>query len=259
MSKVIAIANPKGGVGKTTTAINLAASFAYSGHKTLVIDIDPSGAAGIGLGLNKEEITQGLYDLFKQNNGLDLSYIESCIHTTEMADLDIIPCNVWSSDEEDHLFELASKLARLRLIRNYLNRIYDYIIIDCPPFVGNLTVGALAAADSIVIPLQCGYLSIKALSRLMKVIRKIQMGMNTGLKIDGILLTLYEHGTNLSVKTETELKMVFNNLVFNVKIPKNVKLGEAIFSGKPVILFDGRSAGAKAYMQLAAEIIEKEN
>jgi len=258
MSKVIAIANPKGGVGKTTTAINLAASFAFTGHKTLVIDIDPSGAAAIGLGLIKEEIKQGLYDLYKQNNGLDLTYIESCIHSTEMPDLDILPCNVWSSEEEDHLFELASKLARLRLVRNYLNRIYDYIVIDCPPFVGNLTIGALAAADSLVIPLQCGYLSIKALSRLMKVIRKIQMGMNTGLKIEGILLTLYEQGTHLSVKTENELKMVFDKLVFDVKIPKNVKLGEAIFSGKPVILFDGRSLGAKAYMQLAAEILERD-
>lgn len=258
MAKVISIANPKGGVGKTTTAINLGASFAYAGYKTLVIDIDPSGAASIGLGLNKEEIRQGVYDIYKRQDGLDVDFIEDCIHSTSMDNLHIIPCNVWASEQEEELFLMASKLARLRLIRNYLNKKYHYIIIDCPPFVGNLTVGALAASDSIIIPLQCGYLSLKALNRLMKVIRKIQDGMNYGLKIEGILITLYEYGTNVCIKTENEARMVFKEMVFDIKIPKNVKLGEAVFNGKPVVLYDPKSVGTKAYLQLAAEIVERD-
>jgi chromosome partitioning protein len=168
-----------------------------------------------------------------------------------------MPANVWSSEEEEELFSYAGKLARLRLVRNYLNHSYDYIIIDCPPFVSNITVGALAASDSILIPLQCGFLSLKAMNRLMKVIRKIQDGMNKGLKIEGILLTMYEQGTNISQRTEDEARLVFKEVVFDIKIPKNVKLGEAIFHGLPAILYDARSAGSKAYLELARELLKK--
>ncbi len=257
MAHVIAVANPKGGVGKTTTAINLAASFAHVGKKALIIDTDPSGAAAIGLGIAKETIQQGVFDLYRHNDGLSTDVIRQAIYPTAMPKLEIIPANVWSSEEEEALFSYAAKLARLRLVRNYLNRSYDFIVIDCPPFVSNITVGALAASDAILIPLQCGFLSLKAMSRLMKVIRKIQGGMNKGLQIEGIVLTMYENATNISQRTEDEARQVFQGTVFDIKIPKNVKLGEAIFQGLPAILYDGKSAGSKAYLSLAKEIIKR--
>lgn len=257
MAHVVAIANPKGGVGKTTTAINLAASLAHLGKKALVIDTDPSGAAAVGLGVQKEQIKQGVFDLYRHADGINEELIQEAIYPTAQEKLAIMPANVWSSEEEEELFSYAGKLARLRLIRNYLNRSFDYIIIDCPPFVSNITVGALAASDSILIPLQCGFLSLKAMNRLMKVIRKIQDGMNKGLTIEGILLTMYEQGTNISQRTEEEARLVFKEVVFDIKIPKNVKLGEAVFHGLPAILYDARSPGSKAYLELAKELLKK--
>ncbi len=257
MSQVIAIANPKGGVGKTTTAINLAAAFAMKGLRTLLIDLDPSGAASLGTGFTKDNATYGVFDLYKHPDNLTEELVKRAIYSSEIENLQVMTCNVWTSDEENMLLSLSSRLTRLRIMINYIRNDYAYVIIDCPPFLSNLTMGAFTAADSAVVPVQCGFFALNALDRLMKFYKKVKETINPYFKIDGIVLTMYERGTNISIKTEKDAKMVFQELMYDTYIPKNVKIGESAFYKKPVITMDPSSAGAKAYIALGDEILAR--
>ncbi len=257
MSKIISVANPKGGVGKTTTAINLAAAFTLSGSRVLLVDIDPSGAASSGVGFSRENIRKGIYDLFNLEQGLDPEDISDAIHQTEFPNLDIIPCNVWSSEEENKLMQAASRLTRLKIIINLIKSNYDFIIIDCPPFLSNLTLAAFVASSSTLIPVQCGYFALTALGRLMKFYRNVRDTVNPYMEIEGIVLTMYEKGTFVGKKTERDAKMVFQELVLNTTIPKNTIIGKAAFFKKPVVFYDDQSSGSVAYKTLADELLKR--
>ncbi|HMW32880.1 MAG TPA: ParA family protein [bacterium] len=259
MPKVICVANPKGGVGKTTTSINLSASLAKFGKRALLIDLDPSGAASVGVGFTRENATFGVYDLYKHPESLDEAIVRKAIYASGTERLDVMPSNVWTSEEENELLKLSAKLTRLRIMINFVRNDYDYFIIDCPPFLSNLTLGAFTASDSTIVPVQCGFFALHALERLMKFYRKVRESINPYLKIEGILITMYEKGTNVSIKTVRDARAVFEDLVFGVIIPKNVKIGDAAFQKKPVVTYDSTSAGAKAYIQLAEVILHRDD
>ncbi len=256
MAKVISISNAKGGVGKTTTAINLAAGLAIAEKRTLLIDIDPDGAAATGLGFNRDNINSGIYDVFSKKINLT-----DTVHKTCLSYLDLIPCNVWSSDQENRLAEFAKDRFLLKKeIKNSISKnvsYYEYVIIDSPPALGDLTIGALLAADSILIPLQCGHFALKAVGRLMRIIRQIQKTANPELRIEGILINFYEKGTRVSRRAEEEARLAFQDLVFRTVIPKNAALGYAAFEEKPIMLVEILSSGAKSYLALAKEIMQK--
>lgn len=251
MGKIIAVAIPKGGVGKTTTAVNLAASLAVFEKRTLLIDTDPFGACSLSLGFTKEKITGGLFEVFNFTHSMS-----QVIHRTEIAFLDFIPSNVNTAQMEERYMKLAENRT---ILKNSLRSVvphYDYIILDCPPFLRGLTTNALTCANSTLVPLKSGHFSLDAIDKLVKYIDWIREVANRDLALEGIALTMHEPNTKVSDITERELHLRFRKHMLRTVIPKNTQLVEAGFYGKPAILFNANSKGTLAYLALAREIIE---
>jgi chromosome partitioning protein len=251
MNKIIAIVNQKGGVGKTTTAINLAASLALSGEDILLIDIDPQGNSTSGLGISRDSIDATLYTVFSGRCSMQEATFE-----TATEHLMLIPSSIDLLGAE---IELASRDGREKILSEALLEIkekYRYIFIDCPPSLGILTLNALVAADSVLVPVQCEYYALEGLGLLTRTLRLVQGSLNPNLDIEGILLTMFDPRNNLSHQVVTEIKKHFGDKVYQTVIPRNVALGEAPSHGKPIILYDARSRGAQGYLSLAKEIMQ---
>jgi chromosome partitioning protein len=250
MSRVICIANQKGGVGKTTTAVNLSASLAVAEKKTLLIDIDPQGNATSGFGVPRGEISRNIYHAL-----IDQVSPQALLRDTELSFLKIIPSNIDLIGAEIELVPFPDREARLKNALKELKAEFDFLIIDCPPSLGLLTVNSLTAADSVLIPLQCEYYPMEGLSQLLKTIELIKNHLNPDLKIEGILLTMFDKRNNISHQVTEEVRKHFGSLVFNTVIPRNVRLSESPSFGKPIILYDASSRGAESYLDLAKEVL----
>jgi len=251
MGKVIALANQKGGVGKTTTAVNVAAGLGVTEVKTLLIDIDPQANATSGLGLEVQAQPQTIYEVLI--NELD---IKEAITDTSIPFLDVIPSNPRLVGAE---VELVSMISRERILENAIHDLrkdYDYILIDCPPSLGLLTINSLTAADSVIIPIQCEYYALEGLSQLLNTIRLVQKNLNKALEIEGVIITMFDSRLNLSKQVAEEVRSYFKEKVYDTIINRNVRLGEAPSFGKPIILYDATSTGATNYMDLVEEILE---
>lgn len=250
MAKVICIANQKGGVGKTTTAVNLSASIAAAEKKVLLIDIDPQGNSTSGVGLNKEGIDGTVYQALLRGSG-----IKGMIQKTSLACLDVVISNTDLIGAEVELIQEKDREKRLGKLIKEVEAEYDYIFIDCPPSLGLLTINSLTAAHSVIIPLQCEYYAMEGLGQLLKTIRLIKQSLNPKLEIEGILLTMFDSRNNLSHQVAEEVKNHFKDKVFRTVIPRNIRLSEAPSYGKPVLLYDIHSKGAESYLNLAREIM----
>jgi chromosome partitioning protein len=250
MGKVISVSNQKGGVGKTTTTVNLAAFMAEKGKKVLIIDFDPQGNAGFGIGVNAEEINTTIYEVL-----IGEIPIEKAIFSTDIEGLYLIPSNIHLSgaqvdllDSDGNEFILKNALANIR-------NSFHYIFIDCPPSLGLLTLNGLVAADSVMIPLQCEYYALEGLSQLLTIISMVQNNLNSSLDIEGVILTMYDSRTNLANQVVSDVREYFKDKVYKTVIPRNVKLSEAPSFGKPINLYDRASAGSFTYGKLAEEVI----
>ena len=254
MGRVIAVANQKGGVGKTTTAINLSACLAEKGQKVLAIDMDPQGNMTSGLGIDKDEVEKNIYDLMIGQVG-----VEEVLQKEAIENLDIIPTSIDLSAAEIELIGVDDKEF---IIRNAIAPIkdnYDYIIIDCPPSLNLLTINAMTAADSVIVPIQCEYYALEGLSQLIHTIDLIKERLNPKLEIEGVVFTMYDARTNLSLQVVENVKENLDKNIYKTIIPRNVRLAEAPSYGMPINMYDSRSAGAEAYRYLAEEVIEKED
>ena len=251
MGKIIAIANQKGGVGKTTTNINLSACLARLGKRVLTVDIDPQGNTTSGLGFEKDEIGLSVYEVL-----IDNEPAESVIRSTKVEGLDLLPSNIQLVGAE---IELTGMIAREHILKGVLDplrRQYDFILIDCPPSLGLLTLNALTAADKILVPIQCEFFALEGLSQLVNTVGIVSKRLNPTLSMEGVVLTMYDPRTNLSQQVVAEVKQYFDNKVYDTMIPRNVRLGEAPSFGLPIIMYDPSCSGARAYMQLAQEVIQ---
>lgn len=251
MSKIIAIANQKGGVGKTTTAVNVSACLAARGRKVLIIDIDPQGNTTSGLGINKRAINRSIYDILINDESMS-----NVILKTEYDNLFICPSNIQLAGAEIELVSIMSREYRLKNALMPVKDEYDYIIIDCPPSLGLLTLNAFSCANSILVPIQCEYYALEGLSQLMNTIRQVKKILNPELDIEGVLLTMFDARTNLSIQVVAEVKKYFPQKVYKTVIPRNIRLSEAPSYGQPIIVYDPKSRGAECYIELADEIIE---
>ncbi len=252
MGKVIAIANQKGGVGKTTTAINLAASLAAIEHPTLVIDIDPQSNTTSGLGIDSKTVTNSIYEVM-----IGSTDVNDAIRQTELDFLDLVPAHINLVGAEIEMIDREERERILKKAIADLRERYDFIIIDCPPSLGLLTINALTASDSIVIPVQCEYFALEGLGQLLNTIKIVRQHLNPELDIEGVLLTMYDTRTRLSNQVAEEVKRYFDDRVFKSVIARNVRLAEAPSFGKPALLYDSTSVGSKNYLALAREIIKK--
>jgi chromosome partitioning protein len=251
MGTIFVIANQKGGVGKTTTAVNVAAGLAAAKKKTLLIDLDPQGNASSGLGIDKTTLKGTIYDVL-----LGQETLESVRLPTSIPDLEIIPSDQSLIGAQIELVEVEDREYRLKKAIDIIKDQYDYIYIDTPPSLGLLTVNALVAADKLMVPLQCEYYALEGLSQLMDTINLITQSINPSLELGGVLLTMYDPRTNLSAQVAEEVRKFFADRVYNTVIPRSVRLAEAPSFGKPIFIYDYRSSGATAYIQLVQEIIE---
>jgi chromosome partitioning protein len=250
VGRIIAIANQKGGVGKTTTSVNLSACLAYLGKKVLLVDIDPQGNASSGVGVNKGDVNQCIYDVLID----DVNVVET-IQETKVENLHIVPATISLAGAEIELVSTISREVRLKRALLEVKEKYDYILIDCPPSLGLLTINSLTASDAIIIPVQCEFYALEGLSQLLSTIRLVQKHLNKNLEIDGVLLTMFDARTNLGIQVIEEVKKYFQEKVYKTIIPRNVRLSEAPSHGEPIIIYDPKSRGAEVYLDLAKEVI----
>lgn len=252
MGFVIVIANQKGGVGKTTTAVNLAASLAAAEKKALLVDCDPQGNATTGVGIDRNGLAKGLYEFL-----LESASEQEVVLETSLPGLTVIGASISLIGAEVEMAEVENREFLLRRNLDSLRDKYDYVFLDCPPSLGFLTVNALVAADAILVPLQCEYYALEGLSQLLKTVKAVKKSLNPTLSLAGILLTMYDRRNNLSQQVAEEVRMHFKKGVFRTMIPRNVRLSEAPSHGKPILLYDIRSTGAQSYLALAKEFIER--
>ena len=253
MSRVIAIANQKGGVGKTTTAINLGASLAVAEKRTLVIDIDPQGNATSGLGVQRREHPNTIYDVLVNGRGID----QAIVREVHFAYMDVVPSSRDLVGAEIELIDSSSRETVLRRALEPVRDKYEFILVDCPPSLGLLTLNTLTAADSVLIPIQCEFYALEGLSQLLNTVRLVQRGLNTELEIEGVLLTMYDKRLNLSRQVADEAREYFGGRVYRTTIPRNVRLAEAPSFGQPIVTYDVLSIGAQSYLALARELLAR--
>ncbi len=252
MGKVIAISNQKGGVGKTTTAVNLSACLTMSGKKVLLVDLDPQGNGTSGLGIDKDTLKQCIYNVLI--NGVD---IEKVIVPTSLKQLDVVPATIQLAGATVDLVALDKREYILRKAIKSIKKKYDFIIIDCPPSLGLLTLNALVASNSVLIPIQCEFYALEGVSQLIKTISIVQQSLNKDLVIEGVLLTMFDGRTNLSLQVAEEVKKFFGANVYKTIIPRTVRLSEAPSYGEPIIVYDPKSKGADVYKALAKEVLRR--
>ena len=251
MSRIIAVANQKGGVGKTTTSVNLAACLAKLGKKVLLVDIDPQGNSTGGLGIDKRRCEKTVYDCL-----INEEPMANVLIPTQYENLDVCPSNLDLSGAEIELISVMGRENRLKESLKSVRDVYDYILIDTPPSLGLITINTLTAADSVLIPIQCEFYALEGVSQLVETIKRIKKALNPSLFIQGIVMTMYDARTNLAVQVVDEVKRFFPDKVYKTIIPRNVRISEAPGFGRPVIYYDAASKGAEAYMELADEVIE---
>lgn len=254
MGKAIAIFNQKGGVGKTTTNINLGACLAMKGKKVLILDIDPQGNTTSGIGIKKKTLDYTVYDLLIDS---DFDTRDAILHTA-IEGLDIIPASVDLAGAEIELVQIDGREKRLKNAIGKVRDSYDYIFIDCPPSLGLLTINSLTAVDSVLIPLQCEFYALEGVSQLMNTIELVKKGLNPGLEIEGVILSMFDGRTNLSAQVVQEVKKYFGDKVYSSVIPRNIRLAEAPGYGMAITQYDPKSKGAEAYMEFADEFLERE-
>ncbi|MBS4189841.1 ParA family protein [Bacillus sp. FJAT-49705] len=250
MGKVISIANQKGGVGKTTTSVNLGACLAYIGKKVLLVDIDPQGNATSGVGIEKADVDQCIYDVL-----VDDVEATKVIRPTSVENLYAIPATIQLAGAEIELVPTISREVRLKRALEEIKEDFDYIIIDCPPSLGLLTLNSFTASDAVIIPVQCEYYALEGLSQLLNTVRLVQKHLNHDLKIEGVLLTMLDARTNLGIQVIDEVKKYFQDKVYRTIIPRNIRLSEAPSHGEPIITYDPKSRGAEVYIDLAKEVV----
>ena len=253
MGKIIAVANQKGGVGKTTTAVNLTAALGARGYRVLLVDVDPQGNSTSGLGINKRDLKQSTYELL-----LSSMQPEQVLLHTEFKNVDLLPSNIALAGAEIELINVNKREFVLKNALQTLKNDYDYVLIDCPPSLNLITVNALVASDSVIIPLQCEFLALEGLTDLIKNINQIKKVFNPELKVQGIVLTMFDRRNNLSSMVEKDVRSYFGDLVYQTVIPRSVRISEAPSHGKPILIYDFKSVGAQAYINLAKEVLKRE-
>ncbi len=252
MGRVIAVANQKGGVGKTTTSINLAAALAMKGKKVLIIDTDPQGNATSGFGIDKNNLDNTIYELI-----LGECTVKDCLIKNVVDNVSVIPSNVNLAAAEIELIGVERKEYILKNEVDYVKDDYDYVIIDCPPSLNMLTINAMTTANSVLVPIQCEFYALEGLSQLIHTINLVRERLNSGLDIEGVVFTMYDSRTNLSAQVVDNVKSNLTHHIYETMIPRNVRLAEAPSYGMPITLYDPKSAGAEAYLKLAEEVISK--
>ena len=253
MARIISIANQKGGVGKTTTTVNLGASLAYMGKKVLLVDIDAQGNATSGMGIKKPDVSQDIYDVLVNEQS-----IQETILPSSRENLFIVPATLQLAGAEIELTSMMARESRLKIALKEVEAQYDYILIDCPPSLGHLTINAFTASDAILIPVQCEYYALEGLSQLLNTVRLVQKHFNPELEIEGVLLTMYDARTNLGAEVVEEVRRYFQEKVYETIIPRNIRLSEAPSHGLSIVDYDLRSKGAEVYQALAKEVLARE-
>ncbi len=253
MTRAIAIANQKGGVGKTTTAVNLGAGLALAGRRTLLLDLDPQANSTRALGYERDASRRTIYDCLIEGVPLEEVFLD-----TDLENLVLCPSENELTGAEVELVDLPRREFRLRDLLAAVEDRFDFVLMDCPPSLGFLTVNALTAADSVIIPIQCEYLALEGVTQLIETLRRVKRALNPRLQVEGVLLTMYDERTNLSKQVAQEVMQFFKGAVYSTVIPRNIRLGEAPSFGKPIFLYDSRSKGAHAYLDLAKEILGRE-